>query len=418
MKNTSEQQKDCNIGGQALIEGVMMKGEDYTAIAVRTPKGDITINKTKIYKSRKKKKLMSIPVLRGGFILIDAMIVGVRSLLYAAEIAEEGEKNGEKEIEIARESTGKNAEEALGNAEEPEGDIEEVEIAERAKNNNAGEEGDKEKNERNSNEETEVSCNATNDNELPSKMITKEKYTSNNHAENKEDIFDRVLKKLFKDKAYDAMIYISVFFALLISIGIFMLAPTLLASYVRRFTESNILINIIEGIVRIFLFVGYIVLIARMEDIRRVFQYHGAEHKAIYCYEHKKELTVENARKFSTLHPRCGTSFLFIVMVVSMLLFSLVGWPNPFARVLARLALLPVVAGISYEIIRIASKSQSKLVGLVNYPGMMLQKLTTKEPDDSQLEVALEALKNVLKDDKNANSRANNTEGSKEISDT
>ena len=189
------------------------------------------------------------------------------------------------------------------------------------------------------------------------------------------------------------------------STGIFILAPTLLVSYLRRFVDSNLIINMIEGIVRISLFVAYVVLIARMEDIKRVFQYHGAEHKAIYCYEHRKELTVENARKFSTLHPRCGTSFLFVVMVVSMLIFSLVGWPNLLLRVAMRLLLLPIVAGISYEIIKIASKSQSKLMVLVNYPGMMLQKLTTKEPDDSQLEVALEALKNVLKDDENVNNR-------------
>ena len=345
MGNTSKQQKYCNIGGQALIEGVMMKGEDYTAIAVRTPKGDITINKTRIRKSRRKKKLMSVPIFRGGFILIDAMIVGVRSLLYAAEIAEAGEAHSEE----------------------------------------AGEANIEEEGEANIVEEV---------GEIEKKPVLKE-----------EDVFDRLLKKIFKDKAYDAMIYISVFSALLMSTGIFILAPTLLVSYLRRFVDSNLIINMIEGIVRISLFVAYVVLIARMEDIKRVFQYHGAEHKAIYCYEHRKELTVENARKFSTLHPRCGTSFLFVVMVVSMLIFSLVGWPNLLLRVAMRLLLLPIVAGISYEIIKIASKSQSKLMVLVNYPGMMLQKLTTKEPDDSQLEVALEALKNVLKDDENVNNR-------------
>ncbi|MGV8145829.1 MAG: DUF1385 domain-containing protein [Alkaliphilus sp.] len=367
MKNTSKEQNYCNIGGQALIEGVMMKSEDCTAIAVRTPKGDITIKKAKIHKSRKKKRLMSIPIFRGGLILIDAMITGVRSLLYAAEIAEEGEKSG--------------------------GDEETVDVRNII--------------------ESEAGCIDSNDKELLNPAFVEKKHTNE-----KEDMFDRVLKKLFKDKAYDVMIYISVFFALLLSVGIFMLAPTLLVSYLKRFVDSNLLINMIEGIVRISLFVAYIVLIARMEDIKRVFQYHGAEHKAIYCYEHKEELTVENARKFSTLHPRCGTSFLFIVMVVSMLMFSLIGWPNPLVRVVARLALLPVVAGISYEIIKIASKSQSKLVSLVNYPGLMLQKLTTKEPDDSQLEVALEALKNVLKDDENGNGRTNIEESNAETQKT
>jgi len=368
LENNSKQQKYCNIGGQALIEGVMMKGEDYTAIAVRTPKGDITINKTRIHKSRRKKKLMSIPVFRGGLILIDAMIVGVRSLLYAAEIAEEGETNSAEE-----DKSGRSEEIEKIKTESVDNKFENCEV----------------------NELKVVEDKTINYKAIEKKPVLKE-----------EDIFDKLLKKIFKDKAYDAMIYISVFLALLMSIGIFILAPTLLVSYLRRFVDSNLIINMIEGIVRISLFVAYVVLIARMEDIKRVFQYHGAEHKAIYCYEHKEELTVENARKFSTLHPRCGTSFLFVVMVVSMLIFSLIGWPNPLVRVGMRLLLLPIVAGISYEIIKIASKSQSKLMMLVNYPGMMLQKLTTKEPDDSQLEVALEALKNVLKDDENVNNRA------------
>ncbi|MBN4050662.1 DUF1385 domain-containing protein [Alkaliphilus sp. AH-315-G20] len=311
---------------------------------------------------------MSIPVFRGGLILIDAMIVGVRSLLYAAEIAEEGETNSAEE-----DKSGRSEEIEKIKTESVDNKFENCEV----------------------NELKVVEDKTINYKAIEKKPVLKE-----------EDIFDKLLKKIFKDKAYDAMIYISVFLALLMSIGIFILAPTLLVSYLRRFVDSNLIINMIEGIVRISLFVAYVVLIARMEDIKRVFQYHGAEHKAIYCYEHKEELTVENARKFSTLHPRCGTSFLFVVMVVSMLIFSLIGWPNPLVRVGMRLLLLPIVAGISYEIIKIASKSQSKLMMLVNYPGMMLQKLTTKEPDDSQLEVALEALKNVLKDDENVNNRA------------
>src|SRR5690606_5757409 len=173
----------------------------------------------------------------------------------------------------------------------------------------------------------------------------------------------------------------------------------LITGALRKFVTSTVLLNFIEGIVRLTLFIAYIAIISKMEDIKRVFQYHGAEHKTIYCYENGEELTVENVRKYTTLHPRCGTSFLFIVMMVSMILFSLIGWTDPITRMVTRLALLPVLAGISYEIIKIAGRSQSTFMSIVSYPGMMMQKLTTLEPDDSQIEVAIEALKGVLVED-------------------
>jgi len=208
--------------------------------------------------------------------------------------------------------------------------------------------------------------------------------------------FEAFLEKIFGDKLGDILIYFSVFIALLISVGVFILGPTLLTGALRKVITNTVGLNIIEGVLRLTLFVVYIFFISKMEDIKRVFQYHGAEHKTIYCYENGEDLTVENVRKYSTLHPRCGTSFLFIVMMVSMIFFSMVGWQDPITRVISRLVLLPVVAGISYEIIRIAGKSQSAFMSLVSYPGMMMQKLTTKEPDDSQIEVAIAALKGVL----------------------
>lgn len=299
--------KPTSIGGQALIEGVMMKGPREIAIAVRAPNNEIVVKKEEITSFVQKHNLNKVPFLRGGLNLIDSMVLGVSSLNYSAEIAMPEEDSTEE----------------------------------------------------------------------PGK-------------------FEAFLEKIFGDKLGDILVYFSVFVALLISVGAFILGPTLLTGFLKNHVSSIIALNLIEGVLRLTLFVVYIILISQMEDIRRVFQYHGAEHKTIYCYENREELTVENVKKYSTLHPRCGTSFLFIVMMVSMILFSVIGWSNPIQRMLMRLALLPVVAGISYEIIRFAGKSQSPLMCAISYPGMMMQKLTTLEPDDSQIEVAIEALKNVL----------------------
>lgn len=298
--------KPTSIGGQALIEGVMMKGPKEIAIAVRTPEDEITVKKEPVEGIVQKYKLNKIPFLRGGINLIDSMVIGVKSLNYSADIAMPDE-----------------------------------------------------------------------DNEEPSK-------------------FETFLEKVFGDKLGDILVYFSVFVSLVISVGIFILGPTLLTGVLKNVIKSTVALNLIEGALRLTLFVIYIALISKMEDIKRVFQYHGAEHKTIYCYENGEELTVENVKKYSTLHPRCGTSFLFIVMMVSIIFFSMVGWQDPITRVVSRLILLPVVAGISYEIIRIAGKSQSALMSIVSYPGMMMQKLTTKEPDDKQIEVAIAALKGVL----------------------
>lgn len=296
-----------NIGGQAVIEGVMMKGPKDIAIAVRSPDNEIVVKKEPVEGIITKYKLNKIPFLRGGLALIDAMVLGIRSLNYAADIAMPEEDSGEE----------------------------------------------------------------------PGR-------------------FEAFFKKIFGDKLTDVVMYFSVFIALLVSVGVFILGPTLLAGAFKKVIQNTVVLNLIEGVLRLTLFILYVFAISKMEDIRRVFQYHGAEHKTIYCYENREDLNVENVRKYSTLHPRCGTSFLFIVMMVSMILFSMIAWKDPISRMLIRLALLPVVAGISYEIIKIAGKNQSAFMDIVSYPGMMMQKLTTLEPDDSQIEVAIEALKNVL----------------------
>ena len=212
-----------------------------------------------------------------------------------------------------------------------------------------------------------------------------------------EDKFDLFLKRIFKDKVNDVVVGLSMILALLLSVGLFVLTPTFLGGLFSNIISNKVILNLVEGIIRILILFAYIVIISKNKDIERTFQYHGAEHKAVYCYENNLELTVENARKFTTLHPRCGTNFLFIVMSTSIILFSFFGWPNPLIRVIMRIICIPIVAGISYEIIRFLGKYNNKLTKIVAYPGMMLQKFTTKEPDDSQLEVALAALKAVVK---------------------
>lgn len=215
-----------------------------------------------------------------------------------------------------------------------------------------------------------------------------------------ESKFDKWLTEKFGDKIKDIVIYFSLFISVIFSVGLFFILPNLITGFMGGLVKSSLIKTLIEGIIRIGIFLGYVLLVSQMEDIKRVFQYHGAEHKTIFCYEAGLELTVENARKMSRLHPRCGTSFLVFVMIVSIILFSFISWDNMWTRLGLRLLLLPVVAGISYEIIRWAGKSKSRIVCLISRPGMWLQKITTREPDDMQLEVAIASMKAVLTDNK------------------
>ena len=294
---------NISVGGQAVIEGVMMQSKDKRAIAVRKSNGKIVLKKNNIKSWINETNINKIPFLRGSFILLETMIEGIKSLNFSSEFfIEDGE----------------------------------------------------------------------------------------------EDAFDRFIKKIFKDKANDAIIGISLVLSLLFSVGIFILIPTTVGGIFSKIIDNKLILNLIEGIIRISILFAYIVIISQNSDIKRVFQYHGAEHKSIHSYESGLELTVENAKKFTTLHPRCGTNFLFIVMFTSIILFSFFGWPNPLVRVVMRILFIPIVAGISYEIIKFLGKYNNKFTKIVAYPGMMLQKFTTKEPDDEQLEVALTALKAVI----------------------
>jgi uncharacterized protein YqhQ len=299
--------KKTTIGGQALLEGLLMMGPENIAIAVRKPDGEIVLDKKPL---PQKTPMTKVPFIRGSVNLFRQMVVGVKALMYSADFV----------------------------------DFED-------------------------------------------------------EADKKPSKFDAFIERTFKDKGKDAVIYVSVILALALSIGLFILLPNLLAGFINLSGQgSNVVVkNLFEGVIRILIFLGYIYLATRLNDIKRVWMYHGAEHKTIHCYESGEELTVENVRKYSTHHPRCGTSFLFLVMIVSIIMFSFLGWYNPLINALLRLLMIPVVAGVAYEILRFAGRHTDWLVmRIVNAPGMLFQYLTTREPDDSMIEVAIVAMENVI----------------------
>lgn len=300
------------IGGQALIEGIMMQGPDKRSIVVRGPEGLVT----KVEPLKKRTGAAKWPFVRGVVNFGSSMISGVKALMYSAEFFPEEEDA------------------------------------------------------------------------QPSK-------------------FDEWLeKKLGSEKMEKAVISFSVFLGVLFSVALFFLLPTLLSGIFDRWIHNAVVRSLIEGVIRIAIFMGYMILISRMKDMKRVFSYHGAEHKTIRCYEAQLSLTVENCRGMTRLHPRCGTSFLFVVIAISILLFALVSailpTSNMFVRLLVRLALLPFVVSISYEFNRLVGRHDNKLTRILTAPGMWFQNFTTNEPDDSMLEVGIEALKLVIPDEAGA----------------
>ncbi len=295
------------VGGQAVMEGIMMKGLQRTAVAVRLPDGRIHMRTTP---NKKRKKWMKVPLVRGVVAFLSSLIQGTEILMYSADVLEDSWSDDE---------------------------------------------------------------------------------------EYEESKFEKWMNKTFGEKgAWKFMISLSVVFALIFSIGIFILMPTVLVNWLGKFIHSHVALNLCEGIFRLLLFIIYVAAISRMQDIKTVFQYHGAEHKTIHCFENRLELTPDNAQQFYTLHPRCGTSFLMFVMVISLVLFSLLGWPNLVMRLLSRLLLIPVIAGLSYELLKWAGGCDNWLVKILSLPGLYLQKLTTKTPDNKQLEVAIAAMKAVM----------------------
>ena len=301
--------KSSDIGGQAVLEGIMMRHEDEYAVAVRTPDGEIVVQK-ETYKSIVKwKKLTEIPFIRGVFNFIDSMVLGIKTLMYSAEFYEEDEEE-QKEEE-------------------------------------------------------------------PGKVQTKE-----------------TLER--QEKTEKLLMAGTVAFSVVMAVAVFMVLPYLLSSFLKPLVTSYTVRTVIEGFVRIGIFIAYVLLISRMNDIQRTFMYHGAEHKCINCIEHGLPLTVENVRISSRQHKRCGTSFLFFVMAISIILLLLIHVESPVMRVAVRIALLPVVASISYEVLKLAGRSENPVVNLFSKPGLAVQKLTTKEPDDSMIEVAIQAVEAVF----------------------
>lgn len=294
--------RKTSVGGQAVIEGIMMRGMSGIAVAVRKVDGEIEIKKQPSTPWIKKNKFLNLPIIRGFVSLIESLVIGINTLNYSASFFEE-------------------------------------------------------------------------DDEEPSK-------------------FEIWFKNTFGDKSDSVIMGVMILISLAAAVFIFFIFPTFAADIFKKVHVYNpISLNIIEGIIRVIIFLIYIYLIGKMEDINRIFEYHGAEHKTIFCYENEEELIPENAKKFERFHPRCGTNFLFLVMIVSIILFSLTGWSSLWQRILYRLLLLPVVSGVTYELIKWMGKSDSFLSHITSYPGLMLQRLTTREPDLSQLEVAIAALK-------------------------
>ena len=295
--------KPSGIGGQAVIEGIMMRNKDMYSVAVRKPDGEIEVHLGTYQSIVKSKMIREIPLVRGVINFIDSMVLGMRTLTFSASFYEEEEEPTKAEV---------------------------------------------------------------------------------------------VLDKVTKGNSEKILTGLTVAFSIVMAVAIFMILPYFLTNFLRDYVVSNTLLAIIEGVVRVGVFLIYILLISRMNDIQRVFMYHGAEHKCINCIEHGLELNVENVMKSSKHHKRCGTSFLFIVMFVSIIFFIFIRVTSPVLRVVIRLLLIPVIAGVSYELIKFAGNSESKFVQIISYPGMMLQKLTTKEPDADMAEVAIAAVEAVF----------------------
>lgn len=301
----AKKRKICysGIGGQAVLEGVMMKNQDRYAVAVRKPDGSIGIEIENYQGVLKNSKIKKLPFIRGVFNFVDSLLLGTKSLNFSASFYEEEE------------------------------------------------------------EETK---------------------------------FDKALNKLTKGKGEEIISAIVMVFAVLLAVGIFIVLPYFLSSLVQDYVKNTSLILIFEGVLRILIFVLYVWVISLLKDINRLYRYHGAEHKCINCLERGRELTVRNVMRSSRLHKRCGTSFMFYVMFVSIILSFFIHADNVVLKVLLRIALLPVVAGISYEIIRLAGRSNNIIVRILSAPGMLIQRMTTKEPDREMIEVAIASVEAVF----------------------
>lgn len=314
--------KSSGIGGQAVLEGIMMKNQDEYAVAVRTPNNEIIVQKNKYVSITKRYKVLRIPIIRGVANFLESMVIGTKTLTYSSSFFEDEEEDNKKK--------------------------------DNKKKDNAG------------------------------KKITKGADSKDSKANEKEKSGEGLMMAL------------TICTSIILAVGIFMLLPFFLGNLLAGIIESSVWLSVVEGVIRIAIFIAYVGLISQMKDIKRVFMYHGAEHKTINCIENGLELTVDNVRWQSKEHKRCGTSFLLIVMIVSVIFFIFIDVDSIWLRVLYRVLLVPVIAGISYEFIRLAGRSDSKLVQVLSKPGLLVQGLTTREPDDDMIEVAIKSVEAVF----------------------
>ena len=317
--------KRVSIGGQAVLEGVMMKGPKSYALAVRKPDKEIEVQVTPYVSMGERHKSLSIPILRGVVNFLESLFIGMKTLMASSEYFEEEE-------------------DTVDTKEKTESEVKEV--------------------------GSEI------------KEVKEEKTEKSEKTE--------------KEGSNTGYLVLTLIISLVIAIGVFMLLPAFVANFLYKLTSSHLLVNTAEGILRLLIFLGYVALISRMEDIKRTFMYHGAEHKSINCLEAGDDLTVENVRKHTRFHKRCGTSFVFIVMIISIFVFMFVRTDILWLRLLSRVLLIPLVAGISYEFIRYAGMHRNKCSNVLSAPGLWVQRLTTKEPDDEMIEVAIKSVEGVI----------------------
>jgi uncharacterized protein YqhQ len=381
--------RKTTIGGQALIEGLMMIGPDKKAMAVRKPDGTILIEYLPMTRFT---GIANVPFIRGSVRMFRQLVTGTKALLRSAEFVEEDEKTAKSAAGVAAAPAVENA--AAAEA-APASEVAATAAAAEAAPTAEGV----------STADTAAAAEAApaaEDAPAAAVQVTAPGKENQPATGWRARLSDRVDK--FIDSHSELMLYVSAILGILFSVVLFILVPNLLTGLIRMLTgigsvssrSSTVLLNLIEGAIRITLFVGYLALASRMAEIQRVWMYHGAEHKTIACYEADMPLTVENVRKFSRFHPRCGTAFMFLVIIVSIIVFSLIGWWNPWINLLVRFALVPLVAGIAYEIIRIAGRYDVAITRFISAPGLWLQRLTTAEPNDSMLEVAIAAMEAVL----------------------
>ncbi|MDO5520406.1 MAG: DUF1385 domain-containing protein [bacterium] len=316
--------KPSGIGGQAVIEGVMMRNKDVYAVAVRKPNEEIEVVNHDCNSLTQKSKFFGLPIVRGVVSFVESLVIGTKIITYSASFYDDEEAMSEKEKLKAKQKEEKKA----------------VKAAKRAASGKPP----------------------------------------------KEE----------KEKSDTLFMAFTITLSILLAIGIFILLPMGLSVLLGRVVKSSFVLGIIEGILRLVIFMAYILLISQMEDIQRVFMYHGAEHKTINCIENGYDLTVENVRVQSREHKRCGTSFLLFVIIISSIFFIFIRVDNIMLKTVIRLLLVPVIAGVSYEVIRLAGRSESKFVAAISRPGMWLQGMTTREPDDSMIEVAIASVEAVF----------------------